>query len=142
LGVSDQIQMLGYRRDVPQLLMQTQICVLSTHYEGMPLALIEGMAAGCAVVGSAVPGVRELISHGVTGELVAPGDALALADSLEGLLRRPERALMLGRAARQRALAEHGRALMVSRYDELLREIVSGSADGSIVPTTSTERQG
>ena len=51
LGIQAQVQFLGVIRNVPELLMQNQIAVLSTHHEGMPLALIEGMAAGCAVVG-------------------------------------------------------------------------------------------
>ncbi len=86
LGIAGQVQFLGVHRDVPGLLMGHQLCVLSTHHEGMPLALIEGMAAGCAVVGSAVPGVREVIRDGVDGRLVAEGDAGALAETLQALL--------------------------------------------------------
>lgn len=127
LGVADQVQWLGHRADMPQLLMNTPICVLSTHYEGMPLALVEGMAAGCAVVGSAVPGVRELITHQQTGLLVPEQDPPALADALERLLRDPAAAARLAAAARQQALAEHGRERMLQRYDELLRSLVAGA---------------
>lgn len=123
LGVAEQLQMLGHRSDMPQLLMNTAICVLATHYEGMPLALVEGMAAGCAVVASAVPGVRELIRDGQTGLLVPESDAPALADALERLLRDPAYAAGLGAAARQQALAEHGRERMTASYEALLRSI-------------------
>lgn len=124
LGLAGQVQLLGHRNDLPQLLMATPICVLATHYEGMPLALLEGMAAGCAVVASAVPGVRELIRDGRTGLLVAEGDPVALADALERLLRDPQQAAALAAAGRRQAFAEHGRALMFERYETLLQSLV------------------
>lgn len=119
LGLDDQVQFLGLCRTVPGLLMSHRIAVLSTHYEGMPLALIEGMAAGCAVVGSAVPGVREVIRDGVDGLLAAPADPVALADALERLLRDDALATRLGAAAREVAVAEYGRERMNARYEAL-----------------------
>ncbi len=119
LGLRDQVQFLGLCRDVPALLMRHRIFVLSTHYEGMPLALIEGMAAGCAVIGSSVPGVREVINDGVDGRLVAPCDPAALADVLETLLQQPAEAARLGAAARATATARHSSELMHQRYEEL-----------------------
>lgn len=128
LGVAGQVQLLGHRNDLPELLMATPICVLSTHYEGMPLALLEGMAAGCAVVGSAVPGVKELIRDGRNGCLVAPGDPVALADAIERLLRQPEYAAALAAEARRQAFAEYGRQLMLDRYERMLDSIVAHRA--------------
>lgn len=128
LGLGDQVQFLGVCRTVPELLMTHQIAVLSTHYEGMPLAIVEGMAAGCAVVGSNAPGVRELIEDGVNGRLAAAGDARALADILEDLLRNPERAAQLGRAARDAALERHSRELMNGRYEALFLRLANGGA--------------
>lgn len=119
LGLGEQVQFLGVHRDVPELLMRHRIAVLSTHYEGMPLALLEGMAAGCAVIGSAVPGVREVIDDGVNGLLVAQADAQALADAIERLLREPALAQRLADNARRRAVQAHGRELMNHRYEEL-----------------------
>ena len=119
LGLDDQVRFLGLCRDVPSLLMRHRIFVLSTHYEGMPLALIEGMAAGCAVVGTAVPGVREVITDGRDGRLVAEDDPVALADVLEDLLTRPDEAERLGAAARATAATRHGRELMHQRYEDL-----------------------
>ena len=87
LGIDGQVRFLGVHRGVPELLMRHRIAVLSTHYEGMPLALLEGMAAGCAVVGSAVPGVREVLADGIDGHLVPESDPQAMADVLERLLR-------------------------------------------------------
>ena len=123
LGVADQVEFPGVVRDVPQRLMQHQVCVLSTHYEGMPLALLEGMAAGCAVVGSAVPGVREVIEDGVNGVLVPESDPEALASALEDLLRDSSRAAALAARARQTALEHHSRERMHRDYEALFVEL-------------------
>ena len=120
LGIADRVQFPGVVRDVPQRLMAHQICVLSTHYEGMPLALLEGMAAGCAVVGSDVPGVREVLAHGEDGLLVPESDPVALADALERLLRNPADAARMAARARAVAVERHGRELMNQRYEALL----------------------
>ena len=129
LGLNDgQVQFLGVRRDVPALLMQHQMCVLSTHYEGMPLSLLEGMAAGCAVIGSAVPGVREVIDPGVDGCLVPESDPAALADAIAGLLQDPAGAQTMAARARQRATDEHSRTLMNRRYEALFLTLAQESA--------------
>ena len=103
--------------------MRHQLCVLSTHYEGMPLALIEGMAAGCAVVGTDVPGVRELLRDGVDGLLVAEGDAAALADALEKLLRDDAFAARLAHAAREAAVTTYSRERMHAEYETMLLDV-------------------
>ena len=123
LKIQDLVSFLGVVRDVPQRLMQHQICVLSTHYEGMPLALLEGMAAGCAVVASAVPGVREVLSDGVDGLLVPESNPGALADALERLLRNPEASAAMAANARTAALQRHSRELMHQRYEQLFLEL-------------------
>ena len=126
LGLDAQVRFLGQVADMPDLLARQRIFVLSTHYEGMPLALVEAMAAGCACIGSDVVGVREVISHGRTGLLVPEGDAQALADALESLLTQPERAEALGRAACEQAEAEFDVSRMHARYEALLRNVHAG----------------
>ena len=127
LGIAAQVQFLGVVRDVPQRLIAHQLCVLSTHYEGMPLALLEGMAAGCAVVGSAVPGVREVLDDGVDGLLVAEADAPALADALERVLRDPPFGARLAAAARRAAAQKYSRERMNRRYEELFLSLARGA---------------
>ncbi|WP_423599602.1 glycosyltransferase [Roseateles sp. MS654] len=120
LGLDEQVRFLGHHGDVPGLLMSQRIFVLSTHWEGMPLALLEAMAAGCACVASLVPGVEGVLEEGRTGLLVPEADPVALADALERLLRDPALAGRLGAAARARAIEEHGVDLMMRRYEALL----------------------
>lgn len=119
LAVDDCVHFLGHVDQVPELLAQHKIAVLITHYEGMPLALVEAMAAGCAVVASRVVGVRELIIDGSTGVLVDPGDEHQLADVLQALLSDNERAQMLGAAARQYAFEHFGMEQMCAGYKAL-----------------------
>jgi len=124
LKLHDQVQLLGQRHDVPELLLTHRICVLISHWEGFGLALAEGMAAGCAVVASDIAGMQELITTGENGLLVPPNNPEALADALEGLLRDNDFATRLGRAARQKAIQHYGRDLMNARYEQLFIEIM------------------
>ncbi|WP_027014500.1 glycosyltransferase [Comamonas composti] len=120
LGLQEQVRFLGNVSDLPQRLVQTQIFVLATHWEGMPLALVEAMAAGCACVGSEVLGVRELIEHGSNGLLVPESDARALAEALKRLLQDPALCQRLGEAARHQAFDSYGRQHMWQAYRQLL----------------------
>ena len=119
LQLQNQIEFLGFCSTVPTLLLQNQICVLSTHYEGMPLSLSEGMAAGCAVVASEVVGVKEMIRHNIDGLLVSPQSPRALADALAILLIDSERAEQLGNQARTRAFNELSIGKMTNQYEQL-----------------------
>jgi len=126
LQLQDQVRFLGFQSDMPGLLMQNQIAVLSSHHEGMPLFLVEAMAAGCAVVGSAVPGIEGWLRDGQDGRLAGHADPQALAEVLTALLQDPAQAARMAEAGRQRAWAEHSLSLMCSRYDALCRQLVLG----------------
>lgn len=119
LGLQEQVHFLGNVSDLPQRLARTQIFVLSTHWEGMPLALVEGMAAGCVCIASDVVGVRGVFRDGVEGLLVPHADAAALADALERLLMHPEVAQKLAAAARARAVSSYGQEHMWQQYKAL-----------------------
>jgi glycosyltransferase involved in cell wall biosynthesis len=125
LGLDAQVRFLGHVSDLPALLMRHRIVVLSSHYEGFGLSLAEGMAAGCAAVGSDVPGIRTLIRSGRTGLLVPHQDAAALADALERLLTDAALACSLGQAGRAHALGEFGRDRMMARYETLLQSVTA-----------------
>ena len=129
LGLQQQVRFLGSVADLPQRLAATRLFVLSTHWEGMPLALVEAMAAGCACVATDVLGAREVIEHERTGLLVPHADAQALADALQALLRDAPRAAQLGQAARRQAFDGYGRQLMWQRYRALLEKDAPSAQD-------------
>lgn len=89
--------------------------------DGLPVALLEAMAAGCAVVASAVPGIVDVVQDGENGLLVPPGDAAALAAALERLLGDADLVRRLGAAAARTARA-HTVPAVADRYRSLLRE--------------------
>jgi glycosyltransferase involved in cell wall biosynthesis len=102
LDVSDRVVFAGYREDVPALLAGCDVFCLPSSAEGLPLVVLEAMAAGKPVVATAVGGVPELVIHGETGLLVPAGDLDALRRALADLLADPERARRLGKAGRER----------------------------------------
>jgi glycosyltransferase involved in cell wall biosynthesis len=124
LGVGDRVRLLGFRRDVPALLAACDVVALPSLFEGLPLALLEGMAAGKPVVATAIGGTDEAVVDGVTGLLVPPRDAEALAAALRRVLGDPPLAQRLGDAGRARAVAEFSIERMIERvmgvYDAVL----------------------
>lgn len=101
------VEAWGYQSDMPKVLEQAHIVCLPSYREGLPKALIEGAAAGRALVASDVTGCREICLPEVTGLLVPPRDATSLADALERLVQKPEL---------RRALGKRGRALVLEHF--------------------------
>lgn len=92
---------LGMRADLPALLGLADLVALPSRWEGLPMFLLEAMAAGKAVLGSNVGGIPDGIEHDVSGWLVPPEDPAALARGLDCLLARPELRQRLGSGARR-----------------------------------------
>ena len=103
LGLGGSVRLAGERRDVPDLLAAADVFVLPSSSEGMPVSVLEAMAAGLPVVASRVGGVPEEVVDGETGLLVRPGDAAALAAALDSLLGDANVRRRLGAAGRLRA---------------------------------------
>ncbi len=124
LKLENQVEFLGIVRDVPAQLMQTRITVLSSRYEGMPLAVIEGMAAGCAVICTRVPGIQEIIADQVNGLLVEPLDPVSLADALERALVEDELVERIASTARKDAMKKYSLHRMNSDYAALFHQLM------------------
>ena len=124
LGLGHRVRFLGTLDDVGPLLGAADAVVMPSLWEGLPLVLLEALVRARPVVASDVGGVGEVMAHDEHGELVPAGDADALADALERIHQRPDRALRLGRAGAERvrlhytwpAVAEGFEAV----YDEVL----------------------
>lgn len=89
LGLSEKVHFIGERSDIPDVLAASDAFVLSSSFEGNPLCVMEAMAAGKPVISTAVGGVPELLTDGVTGVLVPSDDADGLASAMQQLLRDP-----------------------------------------------------
>jgi glycosyltransferase involved in cell wall biosynthesis len=94
------IEWLGYVSDMPSLLAQASVVCLPSYREGLPKALLEAAAAGCAIITADSVGCREAIVGGETGELVPPRDAHAVAAALLALIEDPQRRDAYGRSGR------------------------------------------
>lgn len=100
LNIQDRIDFLGQRADVAELLAQSDVFVLTTHWEGFPRSIVEAMRAGLPVIATNIAGVPEAVIDNVTGFLVPPQDPATVADKLRQLITRPELRKTMGTAAR------------------------------------------
>ena len=116
LHLNGAVTFLGNRRDIPELLRVFDLFVLSSVKEGLPIVLLEAMAAGLPVVATAVDGNPELVVHQETGLLVPPRDAEALAEAICDLLEHPEKAQRMGRRGQERVRQHFSFEKMVQAY--------------------------
>lgn len=125
-GLTDYIHLLGQRDDVPTLMAAANMLVLPSLFEGLPLVVLEAMALGLPIVGTDVCGTADVIRDGLTGCLVPPQNAPALAEAICGLLQDHTGRLRLGANARaefhQHWTASRMAADMSSVYEEVLSQ--------------------
>lgn len=124
LSLGDRFILRGPVADVPGFLAGCAVAVLPSHSEGMSNAVLEYLAAGRAVVATAVGATPALLDGGRCGLLVPPGDEPALADAIGRLLADPGLAADLGASGRRRAEREYSRAAMVRRFEEFYQQLV------------------
>jgi len=109
LGVADLVDWHGHvdHGELPPFYRRAGVTVLPslTEAESFGMTLVEAMASGCPVVGSAVGGIPFVIRDGIDGLLVPPGDPVALAEALRAVLSDPARAVALGQAGREAVTA-------------------------------------
>lgn len=126
-GLARRVRFLGTRDDVPALLAESQIFLLASLWEGLPLSILEAMRIGLPVVASDVGGVSEEVVHGETGYLVPRQDAPALAEQLADLIQHPERRRQMGEAGRDRFVREFRSDRMLSKIECLYRRTIAAN---------------
>jgi glycosyltransferase involved in cell wall biosynthesis len=115
LRLGDRVRFLGERNDVPALLAACDVFVLPSLYEGLPISVLEAMAARRPVVATAIGGTDEAVVNGQTGLLVPPADPTSLAAAIGRVLRDAELRSRLGDAGRARVAERFSANDMVRR---------------------------
>lgn len=107
-GLDKHVVLAGFRDHIAGLVRSADLFVMSSVTEGLGSAVLDAMALGLPVVGTRAGGIPEAVVDGVTGLLVRPGDAAALADAIVALLRDPERRRQFGEAGQARVAETFG----------------------------------
>lgn len=127
LKIDHVVEFMGWRTDVAEILSLSDIFVLPSLFEGLPLSVLEAMASGKAIVATNVDGTADAVVDGVTGFLVPPGNPSELAQKIIYLLRNPELRERFGREGRSRVLrlftAERMSSAYLDLYNRALKEI-------------------
>lgn len=124
-ALENHVHLLGPRNDVPDLLAAADIFVMPSLWEGLPLAILEAMFAGKAIIASRTSGIPEAIDDRVNGLLTPPGDIGALSGALQLLIQNAEYRAELGQAAQQRARARFTIAAVADAYERLYRRTLT-----------------
>jgi glycosyltransferase involved in cell wall biosynthesis len=123
-GVADLAWFAGERGDVPDVMRGLDCFVLPSLAEGISNTILEAMASGLPVLATAVGANAELVLPGVTGWLVPPGEAGALAEGLVRLAQDAPAAAALGRAGRQRVEQRFSLGSMVAAYESVYQRVL------------------
>ena len=114
-AMEEHIKLLGFRRDADRLIQQSQLFILSSNYEAMPMTILEALACGVPVICTDVGGTRYLLSEH-EGWLAPAGDAEGLADCLLEAFHNPARRAEKGRAGRTKVVSHYSIEKMVADY--------------------------
>lgn len=121
LQLDNRVSFMGVRMDVPDILQQTDVAVLSSHWEGFGLAAVEAMAAGCPMVATDVGGLHDVV--GDAGLLFPHGDEKDLAEKIQWLCEHPDEYRQVAMKCQERA-RQYDISLMARKYLELYKRIV------------------
>jgi glycosyltransferase involved in cell wall biosynthesis len=125
LKLGGRVEFLGRVSDAVPLYHRCRAAVLSTHYEGLPLVLIDYMAAGCAVLGSEAAGVTDIIQPGINGWLFPRGDDEALATALTQVLAGGPNVEAIAQRGAADAPASFSLGRMIGHYESLFGELLA-----------------
>jgi glycosyltransferase involved in cell wall biosynthesis len=124
--LDEHVQWLGNRRDVPALMAESDVFVMTSVREGLPMVLLEAMAMAMPIVATAVGGIPAAVSHECEALLAEPANVDALAASLERLLRDPGFARALGERARRRAARDYSIEAAARRHMSCYEGLLQG----------------
>jgi glycosyltransferase involved in cell wall biosynthesis len=131
LGIADRVTFLGYRKDIADLLASCDLFVLPSLYEGLPLSILEAMAAGKPVVGTSVGGTPEAVLDGQTGFLVPPRNPGALAGAIARLLGDASLRQRMGTLGKLRVGRDFSAPQMVARVTETYEKLLNRQENSS-----------
>jgi len=142
LHIRESVNLLGRREDMTSLYASLDVMVSSSRQEGLPMAILEGMASGLALVATAVGEVPKVVVDGRTGLLVPAQDVGSLAAGILELLHNPEKRKRLGGAARQLIEEEYSAARMTADYLRVYQEAMAAMRRGRGRVEPSATRKG
>lgn len=124
LGLQEKVAMPGVRTDIPQILNGVRAVVFTSEREGLPMVLLEAMAAGVPVVSTPVGGVGEVLTDGENGWIIPEDDAQATAECLERLAADAETCRLAGQRAQERIRKHHSVEAMTAQHEVLYEQAV------------------
>jgi len=124
-GLENSVTLLGYRSDIPSLLDIMDIFCLTSFKEGLPISLIEAMAAGLPVVGTDVEGIRDVIAHNKNGYLVQVDDFNGLKNILSSLLQDETLRNKMGRESILLANQAYSLDSCIDQYQDLFISVMN-----------------
>ncbi len=125
LGLENRVSCLGNRTDVAELLAESDIFVLSTKWEGLPVSILEAMRAGLPIVATDVGGVAEMVKDGEQGFLTRRGDAEQLRDRIQCLVDSPTLRAKMGASARAKFAADFQMETCIRKHVALYRRCLA-----------------
>ncbi len=137
LGLQGRAELLGPQTDMPSFYASLDVLVSASRQEGLPMALLEGMASGLPVVATRAGAVPEIVVAGETGLLVDVNDPAALADAMERLVTHPELREQFGTAGKQRVLDQFSAQRMASEYLEVYQAALDARGTAAALPQGS-----
>ena len=130
LGLHDAVTLWGFQPNPHALMRRATVFVLTSDFEGLPNALLEAQALGLPVVSTRCPtGPDEIVEDGVTGDLVPPGDAKAVARAILGMLINHERRAAMARRGQQRVHQLFHVQKIMSAWEGLLSHVAKGTPE-------------
>ncbi len=124
-GLGDRVRFMDRQVDVSRLIPLADVYLILSEHESFGLTALEAMSCGVPVVGTSGSGMDEFLGDGVAGSLFQVGDVPAIADGVARILGDPALARNMGEAGRNRAISRYSEDMIIGRYTDLYREVLS-----------------